>query len=580
MPNIAGAAPTAVRFDCFDVDFASGRLSKHGVRVRLREKSFQVLAALLEHPGAVVSREDLQRRLWHGDVFVDFENNLNTTIGRLREALGDSAERPRFIETLPKHGYRFMAEVRPARPEGRRAAARILVLPFACTADDSAGDGTSDALTSEVIADLARFAPDRIAAIARATAMHYKGTRKSLPRIGRELAVDYIVEGAVRRDGDRLVADVQLSNAMEQTCGWSQRFDVAAGAIHEASHAMVAAIAAHLGAPGGAPPRPRPLTRDVIAYNEYMRARQAMQSVTPAALFAARQHLERAIARDPQFALAYDAMAEAYWYVGYLGFAPPTEAFSTGVLFAVRALELDDTLAETHALLGQYHKQLHYDWPQVEREMTRALQLDPQSPGVRVRYAINFLMPLGRIDEAVVELERAVELDPLSAHVHTMLPLMLVLARRFDSAIHEARVLLEIEPNAYWAYTVISSCCRDTGRLDEAVRFQEKAVALSGGASIMIGWLGLAQALAGRTREARDLLAALHTRAAERYVPPTAFAWIHLGLGQIDDAFVWLDRGVVGLDQMMMAIKSYAFFDPIRRDPRYLHLLRKMHLQP
>jgi tetratricopeptide (TPR) repeat protein len=288
--------------------------------------------------------------------------------------------------------------------------------------------------------------------------------------------------------------------------------------------------------------------------------------------------LEEAVARDPEFALAYDSLAEIYWYLGYFGFMAPKDAFSIGVLYAIRALEIDNSLGETHALLGQYHKQLSYNWPEVEREMARALELSPASPIVRVRYAFNALMPLGRLEKAVAELERALEWDPLSWYVRTHLAAVLLLWRRYDRAMEQAKVLLELEPKPYWAYLVMGSCFRDQGMFDDAIAAHRRATEVSGNAPLTLGWLGLSLALGGKVDEARTLLARLHEMMTDAYVPPTSVAWIHLGLGEIDAAFEWLDRAIDAHDQLIMPIKSYWFLDPLRTDPRFVGLLRKMHL--
>jgi tetratricopeptide (TPR) repeat protein len=264
--------------------------------------------------------------------------------------------------------------------------------------------------------------------------------------------------------------------------------------------------------------------------------------------------------------------------MGYFGFMEPKDAFSTGVLHAIRALEIDSSLGETHALLGLYHKQLAYDWTELAREMARALELSPTSPIVRERYAFNVLMPHARHDEAVAQLELALEWDPLSVSVRSHLGAVLLLWRRYDRAMEEARRILDLEPRSYWGQALMGSCFRDQRIFDKAIAAYRTAVELSSGSSSMLGWLGMSLALGGEAAEACTLLARLDERAARAYVPPTSFAWIHLGLGEIDSAFEWLDRAIDARDQFIMPIKSYWFFDPIRSDPRFASLLHKMRL--
>jgi TolB-like protein/Tfp pilus assembly protein PilF len=580
------------RFHDFEVDLAAGQLYRRGVKVGLREKSFQVLACLLEEPGEVVTREQLRHRLWPADVFVDFENNLNTAVARLREALGDSAEHPRFIETLPKHGYRFIAaavaERSSAKPHAPAPAARIVVLPFLNLSGDPTQEYFSDAMTDEIITELAALAPDALSVIARTTAMRYKGSHKDVARIARELGVEFVVEGGVRRTEDRMALNVQLVRASNQAQVFAKRYQAELRDIFKTQSAIARDLAAHIDnvhvaeairtTPAANAPDHRPRTQNLGAYDEYMQGRYHLGRVTPEGFEKARQHFAEASARDPGFALAYDGLAEIYWYLGYFGFMAPKDAFSTGVLYAIRALEIDSSLGETHALVGLYHKQLTYDWPELAREMARALELSPTSPIVRERYAFNVLMPHARHDEAVAQLELALEWDPQSISVRSHLGAVLLLWRRYDRAMEEARRVLDLEPRAYWGHALMGSCFRDQMIFDKAIAAYRTALELSGGSSSMLGWLGMSLALGGEAAEARTLLERLHERASKAYVPPTSFAWIHLGLGETDSAFEWLDRAIDARDQFIMPIKSYWFFDPIRSDPRFAALLHKMRL--
>jgi TolB-like protein/Flp pilus assembly protein TadD len=581
-----------VRFDCYEVDLDAGELRKRGVKIRLREQSFQALAALLRRPGAVVTREDLRRQLWQEDVFVDFENNLNAVISHLREALSDSAERPRFIETVPKRGYRFLASVSEfsnAAETTPTRRAKLVVLPFLNLSGDPAQDYVSDGMTDEIITSLASLTPAHLAVIARTTAMLYKGSRKDVARIGRELGVDYVVEGALRHSGDQLSVNVQLIQACDQMHLFARRYDAALRDIFNLQDCIAQTIAEHIPANAdrvraraiGVARVPRMPTEDLAAYNEYIQGRRFIDKGGRAEDFAAaKQHLEKAIARDPKFAHAYDALAELYWYLGYFGFMPPRQAFATGIVYALRAIEIDNTRGETHALLGQFHKIAEYNWGEVEREMALAQQLDPNSPLVRMRYAVSGLMPHGRVREAAAELERALELDPLSLLMRMWLCIMILLMHDFERGIEEGRKMLDLDPNYPFAYFVIAVGCTYQKKFEEALAAQRKAIELSGGPPISLGWLGMMLAASGQAAEARDVLQRLYETAAKEYVPACSFAWIHLGLREIDVAFQWLNRAVEECDQFMMPIKTYAFLDPFRADPRFTTLLRKMNLEP
>jgi TolB-like protein len=576
-----------VRFDCYEVDLAAGQLRKRGTRIRLRDQPWQVLAMLLEHRGQVVTREDLQRRLWPHDVIVDFENNLNTAIGRVREALGDSAEHPRFIETLPRRGYRFVAAV--ARVPETTPHIRLLVLPFVNSSGDLSQDYFSDAMTGEIIAALSALAPAHLAVIARTTAMHYKCTHKDVARIGRELTLDYVVEGSVRRAGDDVALAVQLIRVADQTHVFASHHGSPLHEIFTLQRQVAQTLGEQIGVvpvgreldagPAGASASPKRPTHDLVAYNSYIQGRYHLdRGESPASWKTARLCLEDATRRDPEFAAAYDALAELWWFAGFFGQVPPREALSIGIVHALRAVDIDNSLAEAHAMLAQYRKQLTYNWTEVHREMAVALELNPASPVVRMRHAVTGLMPQGRIDEAIANLERSLDVDPLAVWPRTWLEVMLWLGRQYDLAIEQGRLVLEIAPTNFVGHFTLGHVYRDAGLFDQAIAAHRKAADLTGGAPMMLGWLGFALAESGDTTGARTLLTRLRAMPQNVYVPPSGIAAIHLGLGEIDAFFEWMDRAIEARDHMIMPIKTYPFLDGIRDDPRYAALLCKMNL--
>lgn len=580
--------PHIVRFGCFEADLALGQLRRRGIRVHLRDQPFKVLASLLEHSGHLVSREELCRRLWSDEVFVDFDNSLDIAVARLRRALGDSSTHPRFIETLPKRGYRFIGQVSSSVEDEPARRIRVVVLPFVNLSGDPGEEYFSDAMTDDIITAIAALSPEQLGVIARTTAMRYKGCNKDVERIGHELAVDYVVEGAVRRTERQVGINVQLIKVSDQTHLFARKYAGTLDDVFETHRQVALDIANRMGANTVQGPGARLAvsglsirkpTENLAAYKEYIQARYLMGKSTAESLAAIRKHLEKAIACDPEFALAHDALAEAHWELGYWGFICPRDAFDAGIVHALRAIEIDNTRAETHALLGQFHKTIDYNWREVEREMTLALRLDPTSSLVRLRYALSWLMPQGRMEEAMAETEYALQLDPLSLFVRLIRLVMLLISYQHERTLEAARQLLELDPAAYWAHLAMGSIYRDQGLFNKAVAAHRRAVQASGGTPAMLGWLGHTLALSGNTSEARALLQSLYLKAEGGYVPPTSLAWIHLGLGEIDAAFEWLNRAVDACDQLLMAIKSYNFLDPIREDPRFAVLLRKMNLE-
>lgn len=585
-----------VRFGLYEVDRDSGELRKRGVPVKVRHQSFQVLDALLDHPGRVVSRDDLRQRLWGDNVIVDFENNLNTAIAQLRQALSDSSEHPRYIETVPKRGYRFVAEISARTPlaENARTRSRLAVLPFINMSGDATQEYFSDAVTDEVINALASLSPQQLAVIARTTAMHYKGSHKDVARIARELNVDYVVEGGVLRANGRVSVNVQLIVTRDETHLYSRKFDTEMAEVFSLYTSIAEKLASHIPSLANGMPAlktsseqagKRP-TRDIGAYNEYLQGRFQMWKWTPDGLARAKAHFEAALARDPQFALACDALAELYWYLGFWGFVPSKESDRIGRFYVLRALELDPGLAETHALLSCYPKQLtpnqelrYFDWPVQQMDAAHARDLNPESPQVRLRYAI-IEMVLGHTSEAAAELERALEVDPLSADLRAWFAEMLCLNRDYGRALDEAKKLVELHPVNPFAHSILGVVLMARKEYEGSAESLRKAIELSGGQALLpLGWLGLTLGLGGRTTEARSVLERLRCIANERFVPPTCFAWTHLGLGEIAEAFVWMDRAVDTPDRMMAPIKTYPFLDPIRNDPRFTVLLRRMNLE-
>jgi TolB-like protein/tetratricopeptide (TPR) repeat protein len=580
---------TILRFNGFDVDLAAGQILKRGVRVRLREKSFQVLALLLEHAGQVVTREELQRRLWPDDVFVDFANNLNTAVGRLREALGDSAEHPRFIETLPKRGYRFIGSLAesPSPPEHKPPSrVRIVVLPFLNLSGDAGQEYFSDAMTEEVITELAALAPKHLDVIARTTAMRYKRTNKDVARIGRELHVDHVVEGGVRQEGDHVAVTVQLIRASDQMHLFARRYEADLPDVFSVRTSIAEALAAHIAhAPlanalavrmAAMPPVRRP-TENLAAFQVYSQGRHYLEMQFSDGLVKAKQCFEEAVARDPSFALAHDALAEIFSSLGFFGAGPPRTLRPVAIMHVQRALELDPDLAEAHALLGWFGRDLGYGWPEIFSHVARSLELKPASPDVRFRCGMVLLMA-GRIGEAIAELEQALEWDPLSAKLHGWLSNVLYHGRQYDRALQQARLAADIEPEGWVGPLMLGLTYCAKQMFEEGVAAMRRGCALCGDAPFMLGWLGLALGQAGSATEARALLERVHAMAATQYVLPTTFAWIYLGLGETDSAFEWMDRAADAYDTMLAPIKSFPFLDPLRDDPRYHALLRKMKL--
>jgi TolB-like protein len=329
---------------------------------------------------------------------------------------------------------------------------RLFVLPFMNTSGDPGQDYFASAMTDEIIAALAVFPPDELAVIARTTSFHYKDTRKDLATIGRELRLDYVVEGGARRGAEQAILTVQLIRVSDQAHVWASRYEAKLDDLFATERAVAEAVGAKLGlAPDGGPgAKSRKPTENLEALTLFRQGRHYLLMQTPENFAAAKRCFEQAIERDPGFALAHDALAVLWWYYDFMGFAPSKTVAGIGMAYALRALELDSSLAETHALLGHFRWLFDYDWPAVRRHIDRARELNPASPMVRVWYAMGpLLAPECRVEEAIDELLAAAESDPLSALVRAWLSIMFHLDRQYDRAIEESRLIVEMEPKNY-----------------------------------------------------------------------------------------------------------------------------------
>ena len=489
----------------------------------------------------------------------------------------------RCLAKNPAERFQSAAELKAAIEACLTVAAEsqgasIAVLPFANMSGAKDDDYLCEGLAEEIINALTRIPALRV--IARTSSFVVGRQGLDVCEAGNRLGVESILEGSVRRAGSRVRVTAQLVSTRDGSHVWSERYDREMTDLLALEDEVAAAIAERLrgefGREGGERKR-RPVDQE--AYTAFLEGRHHFARGTPKGLAAAKACYERAIERDPGCALAHDSLAELYWFLGMFGVAVPREAFSASTWYALRALELDDTLAETHALLGMLRKELDYNWVEVAREFRRALELNRESPLVRLRYAISGLMPHGRVAEAVAELEGVVRLDPLSTLSRWWLGAMAYLARDWDRVNEEAQHMIALDPGHFLGHWTFGMHRMATVAGDEAVASLEKAHELSGGSPFTLGYLALACGRAGRADQARTLLEGATEAASTKYVPPSTFAFGDIGLGDWDSAFEWLDRAIEGRDPLVIPIKTYEFLDPIRDDPRYRLLLRKMNLE-
>jgi TolB-like protein/DNA-binding winged helix-turn-helix (wHTH) protein/Tfp pilus assembly protein PilF len=609
-----------IRFGVFEVDVQSGELRRQGTRVKLQEQPFQALALLLEHPGKVLTREEFQKKLWPNNTFVDFDRGLNKAINRLREALGDDADNPRFIETLPQRGYRFIAPVQsppaphPAIPEHSPSRRRwyvagagmllavglvalaanvggvldrlmpqrvrpritsLVVLPLANLSADPAQMHFSDAMTDELIGAIASISSLRV--ISRTSSMQYKDAHKSLPAIARELGVDAVVEGTVLRSGGRVRITVQLIEARDDHHLWSGKYERDLNDILQLQGEVAQAIAEQI----QSKVENRPLTQidrarrvSPEAYDTYLEGVYFLNKGTER-LDKSVELFSHAIELDPGYAPAYAGLSESYAYLGIFGLRPPSEVYPKARAAAMKALELNETVSEAHQTLADVKKLYDWDWVAAEQEYVRAIALKPSNSLAHGQYA-DYLSRMGRHGEAVAEATRARETDPLSAARSAFLGLILYRARRYDDAMRACRKAIELDPGLPNTYWFLALALEQKGDFSSAITQLEKAVSLSK-APIYRALLGHAHALAGDRSTALSVVSQLKALSKQHYVSSLDIAVIYTGLGDRDSAFAWLEKAYQERASRLGELPD-PVFDILRSDPRFQDLMRRLGL--
>jgi serine/threonine-protein kinase len=463
-----------------------------------------------------------------------------------------------------------------------KEAPSIAVLPFTNLSADKENEYFSDGLAEDIIDALTQVPGLRV--MARTSAFSFRGKEADVREIGARLNVGHILEGSVRRAGNRLRVTAQLVKASDGYHLWSQRFDREMTDVFaiqdEISQAIVEKLRVRL---TGDRPLIKRYTENLAAYDLCLKARYHILKMTLEGGEAGRLYCEQAIAVDPSCALAHVVLAESYFWSAYWGSADPRESFPKSKSAALEALRLDDTIADAHSALGTVLGSGEFDWHGAEREFRRALELSPSRAVLRYNYAwcypMYFLLPLGRVDQAVTEMRRALELDPLDPFYNALLGYLLYASRQFELALAQLQHTVDLEPTSFFSHWFLSILYAREGRLDEAIAAAEKANELSGDNAITVGNLGKVYGLASRTAEARRLLEELMARRRSTYVPASAFLFVYGGLGERDEALEWMAKGIDEHDPVLMtSLKISPSYDALRSHPAYRALLQKMNL--
>jgi len=632
------------RFGFYELDTSRNELRKFGVRVKLERKPMQLLIALVERQGEVVTRGDLQRSLWGEDLFVDFNKGLNVAATKLRAALNDSSEKSTYVETVAGEGYRFVAEVElafatapasapaqavaktegpapslihlpdtPIFPIAQDVSVRqswlqkhkiwrgvavvvsvsliavviarlswrelrepapvyagkimLVVLPFENLSGDSGQEYFSDGITEELSAQLGNLSPQRLAVIGRTSAMTYKHSHSTVSQIGKDLGVDYALEGSVRRDGNKLRVTAQLVHVADQTHVWAEDYDRDARGLLQLEDEVAGSIARKVGVSIALDQPPRSFIRhtpDPEAHQDYLLGRYYWNRRTMAGWEMAEKYFRRATEKDPQYSAAYAGLAECI------------HTSKEAKQAALKAVELDPTSGEARTALGRVQLYQDLDVTAAEDTFKTAIQLDPNYPIVHHSYS-NLLAMTGRFDEAIKEKRQAEVLDPLSLVIKASLAGVLSLAGQHDAAERELKLVFEMDPHYASAHAILAQVYIRKRMYKEAIRELETSKAEDG--NEQWGDLGYAYARSGDKQNASRMLSRFKELDARLGSGAFDAAVVDVGLDNKEEAFAWLQKAYEEHnDEGLLMLKTDSIFDPLRSDQRFADLLRQMKL--
>lgn len=620
--------PRLLRFGQFELDLRTREIYKEGKRIKLQEQPCQVLALLIERAGELVTREELRKKLWPNDTFVDFDHGVNIAINKLRDALGDSAEKPRFIETLPRRGYRFIAPVSLLKTSGdgapsaqvsaapsertgsvlikwrqallpallalslvlffaffryRRARSAdnnirsLAVLPLENLSRDPAQDYFADGMTDELITTLAKLQTLKV--ISRSSVMRYKGTNKPLPEIARELNVDGIIEGTVLRSGDRVRITAQLIQAATDQHLWAETYEDNVEDVLRLQDAVARAVAAEIRFKLGPEAETRLAKSPPVnpaAYEAYLRGRYHFYDRwTGAGFVTASRYFEEAIAKDPQYAPAYAGLADYYTFRDFP--LASKEAMEKARELAAKALQFDDGLAEAHTAMANVLFRYDWNWPEAEKEFKRGIELNPNAPSSHLHYAM-YLGVLGRHDEAIATMKRAIELDPFSALMNSALGIVLEWSGRYDEAAEQERKTIALDSSFPQPHGTLADALDQLGRYDEAIVEHLKEDTLDGVDPSVVADFKRAYVSSGINGYRRKKLEWEKQRSSTGKPNYSLIAKLSAELGDTNAAFHWLEKAYQERLYTVPNIKVAPGLRSLHKDPRFADLVRRVGL--
>lgn len=605
-------------FGPFVLDVRERTLTRDDGRIPLTPKVFDTLEVLVRHHGRLIEKRVLMQEVWP-DAVVE-EANLTVCVSALRKVLG-----PDHIETVPKRGYRFVAPVQVGASEeagvgprptwshlalGRGAIALaallvlvtgtvawrlnsrgtvapqrlvLAVLPFQNLSSDPEQDYIVDGLTEEVITRLGRLDPERLAVIARSSAVAYRGTKKAAAQVGRELQADYILEGSVHHAGERVRISTRLIQSRDGTHLWAQSYDRELSGIFEVQSEVAHAVADQIQL--AITPQhqagiaaSRPANQDAL--EAYLRGRYFWNKRTQQALIKGVAYFREAIEKDPNYASAYSGLADSYIVLGTTLYAalPPKEAMPQAKSAAQKALTIDPTLVEAHTSVAFARFYFDWDWAAAETEFRRAIELNPNYSAAHQWYAL-LLAAVGRRGEALAQAKKGQELDPVSQTTNAIMGRILYYAGQHREAIERLQRTVELNPDSVASRVLLGLAYERNSNFEEAIAAFQTAADLSERThSLTLGLLGQAYAITGNTRVAIRILEEVDALSKQVYVSPMTIALIHAGLRNNDEAFRWLEKAYEERSAWLVHLRDEPVFDTLRSDPRFADLVRRVGL--
>lgn len=639
------AVSVPIRFgDDFELDPRSQRLCRAGRVLKLERIPTEILLLLIEKNGELVTRDQIIERVWGEGVFLDTDNSINGAIRKIRQVLKDDPESPRFVQTVTGRGYRFIAPVvhlaapdredasvvRAAAPDSSPNAAReprpgrkvatwqlvsligivvvliaglgtylynlrsrapvqgtpvrsmLAVLPFENLTGDPEQEYFSDGLTEEMISQLGNLDPAHLGVIARTSVMHYKHTGEALDRIGKELGVQYALEGSVRRDSNKVRITAQLIQIKDQSHIWARQYDRDLSNLLALQAEIAQEIAGEIQLTLGDHRRIDTARQSSLspqgyeAYDLYLKGRFFWNKRTGQGFQQAIEYFQQAIAKDPNCARAYTGLADSYALLGGYSTTPQTESMPKARAAALKALELDPELAEAHTSLALITENFDFDWETAEKEYGRAIELNPNYATAHHWYA-EYLSLQGRFTEALAESERARELDPLALIIAADQGVILFYARQYDASIAQFRAVKEMEPAFPRAHMVLAPYI-EKHQFADALAELEQWEAPGGKSAWTWAWRAFVYGRSGQNAQARQALAQVKQFYDRGQSSPDPMLWALIAVGDRDEAFAWFEKAYADHSNVLTSLKVNPGFDGLRSDPRFQNLMRRVRL--